>query len=161
MMSLYYGEAGRITVFRIRERWTGGDAAFLIRAARVMEKSQGLRKTVQAGCILLCRERMKKSLCDIPIIINNYWHMDLPEKKMRASLFTGAGGNGILTFIHFIFFFRQKGLLRSLGNRRFYGEPGSGVDSMAGFFLYEKQSGPLPSNSEASSLKPYRFGGRI
>ena len=94
----------------LKERWKGGDASFINPGFPGIGKIQRIMKNqLNPDASYYEGVATENILSVIPIIINNCWLMDLPEKKMQVNLFSEVHSDMDLIFIHFIFFFSMLG----------------------------------------------------
>ena len=143
----------------LKERWNGGDANFLLRAAQSLEKSRGFEKPVKPGASYYEGSAQK-------IFIRytyNYKQLMLygftGEKDAGEPFFRGAQRYGF-DFYSFHFFLRNRGMIRALAIGDFTVNLGQGLIQWQ-TIAFTKSSQALAIKREASCLKPYRSAGEF
>jgi Helix-hairpin-helix motif len=143
----------------LKERWKGGDAAFLVRASRVIEKSRGYQKPAKPG--------------------DSYYEGDPQEifirytynyKQLLAYGFSGDKDAGEpffrnvqrygFDFYSFHFFLQQSGIIRALAIGDFTVNMGQGLIQWQ-TTSFTKTSQALSIKREAPCLKPYHSAGEF
>ncbi|HEY4935759.1 MAG TPA: hypothetical protein VII44_04230, partial [Puia sp.] len=143
----------------LKERWRGGDAAFLMRAAQVIEKSKGFKKPANPGASYYEGSAMKI------FIRYTYNYKQLlafgftGEKDAGEPFFRGAQRYGF-DFYSFHFFLQQTGVIRALAIGDFTVNLGQGLIQWQ-TIAFTKSSQPLSIKREASCLRPYHSAGEF
>jgi hypothetical protein len=143
----------------LRERWRGGDAAFLIRAGQVLEKSKGFEKPADPGV-----SHYEGSALKIFIRYTYNYKQLLAygftgEKDAGEPFFRGAQRYGF-DFYSFHFFLQQRGVIRALAIGDFTVNLGQGLIQWQ-TIAFTKSSEPLAVKREAPCLRPYHSAGEF
>jgi len=143
----------------LRERWTGGDAAFLIRASQVMEKSKGFEKPLNPDA-----SYYKGSAQRI------FFRYTYNYKQLLSYGFTGDKDAGEpffrsaqrygFDFYSFHFFLRQQGIIQALAIGDFTVNLGQGLIQWQ-TIAFTKSSEALAIKREAACLRPYHSAGEF
>ena len=143
----------------LKERWQGGDAAFLIRIARVLEKSKGFQKPLHP------ESSYYEGSADKIFIRYLYNYKQLlsygftGEKDAGEPFFKGAQKYGF-DFYSFHFFLQRVGLIKALAIGDFTINFGQGlIQWQAASFT--KTSQVLAVKREAARLRPYHSAGEF
>jgi hypothetical protein len=143
----------------LKERWAGGDATFLLRAAQVLEKSKGYEKPSDPNASYYLGSAQKF------FIRYSYNYKQLlafgfsGEKDAGEPFFRAAQRYGF-DFYSFHFFLRQVGLIRALAIGDFTVNLGQGLIQWQTFST-TKSSQALAIKREADCLKPYHSAGEF
>ncbi|HEY8733029.1 MAG TPA: hypothetical protein VIL90_00595, partial [Puia sp.] len=143
----------------IRERWRGGDHAFLIRGSQVIEKSKGFEKPRSADA-----SHYKGSAQKIFMRYTYNYKQLLEygftgEKDAGEPFLKGAQRYGF-DFYSFHFFLQRAGLLRALAIGDFAVNLGQGLLQWQ-TVSFTKSSQALALKREASTFKPYHSAGEF
>ncbi len=142
-----------------KERWKGGDATVLMRAAQVLEKSKGFMKPVKPGNSYYEGSEQKI------FIRYTYNYKQLlaygftGDKDAGEPFFRGAQRYGF-DFYSFHFFLRHTGVIRSLAIGDFTVNMGQGLIQWQ-TISFTKSSQVLSIKREADCLRPYHSAGEF
>jgi len=158
---LPYIKAGRdeSVYSALKERWRGGDAAFLMRAGQVLEKSKGFEKPSSPGASYYTGSPQNF------FIRYSYNYRQLlafgftGEKDAGEPFFRSAQRNGF-DFYSFHFFLKQVGIIRALAIGDFTVNMGQGLIQWQTFSI-TKSSHALAIKREAECLRPYHAAGEF
>jgi Helix-hairpin-helix motif len=143
----------------LRERWKGGDESFLVRSARVLEKSKGFEAPSDSGKSYYEGSAMKV------FIRYTYNYKNLlafgftGEKDAGEPFFRGAQRYGF-DFYSFHFFLQHAGIVRALAIGDFTVNMGQGLIQWQSI-AFTKSAQTLAIKREASCLKPYHSAGEF
>jgi hypothetical protein len=143
----------------LRERLKGGDAAFLMRAAQVLEKSKGFEKPILPGASYYLGSPQKI------FVRYTYNYKQLlafgftGEKDAGEPFFRGAQRYGF-DFYSFHFFLQQRGIIKALAMGDFTVNLGQGLIQWQ-TISFTKSSQALAIKREASCLRPYHAAGEF
>ena len=143
----------------LKERWNGGDAALLIRAAQVVEKSKGYENQTKPNASFYEGTAQKI------FIRYTYNYKQLlaygftGEKDAGEPFFRGAQRYGF-DFYSFHFFLQHSGLIRSLAIGDFTVNLGQGLIQWQSY-SFTKSSQSLTIKREAPCLRPYHSAGEF
>jgi hypothetical protein len=143
----------------LRERWKGGDATYLVRAAQVLEKSRGFEEPATPGAAHYLGSPQKI------FIRYTYNYKQLlafgftGDKDAGEPFFSGAQRYGF-DFYSFHFFLQQRGILRALAVGDFTVNLGQGLMQWQ-TISFTKSSQALAIKREASCLRPYHSAGEF
>ena len=141
----------------LRERWRGGDADFLMRVSRTLEKSKGYENKNKPGVASYLGSPEKI------FVRYTYNYKQLlaygftGEKDAGEPFFRGAQRYGF-DFYSFHFFLQHSGLVRSLAIGDFTVNMGQGLIQWQTFSLV-KSSQTFGIKHESPALRPYRAAG--
>jgi Helix-hairpin-helix motif len=143
----------------LRDRWRGGDAAVLVRASQVIEKSKGFERPIEPGASYY--EGSPQNI----FIRYTYNYKQLlvfgftGEKDAGEPFFRGAQRYGF-DFYSFHFFLRQSGLIRALAIGDFTVNMGQGLIQWQ-TIAFTKTSQVISIKREAACLRPYHSAGEF
>ncbi len=143
----------------ISQRWKGGDAAFLMRVSRVIEKSRGFQRPVKPG------ESYYEGDPQNIFIRYTYKYKQLlmygfsGEKDAGEPFFRNVQRYGF-DFYSFHFFLQQAGIIRALAIGDFTVNMGQGLIQWQ-TTAFTKTSQALSIKREAPCLKPYHSAGEF
>ncbi len=143
----------------LRERWKGGDKSFLVRTARVLEKSKGFEKQSDSGKSYYEGSALKA------FIRYTYNYKNLlafgftGEKDAGEPFFRGAQRYGF-DFYSFHFFLQHVGIVRALAIGDFTVNMGQGLIQWQSI-AFTKSAQTLAIKREAPCLKPYHSAGEF
>jgi len=143
----------------LKERWKGGDAAVLIRAGQVIEKSKGFMKPDKPG-----NSYYEGSAQKIYIRYTYNYNQLLAfgftgDKDAGEPFFRGAQRYGF-DFYSFHFFLRHTGIIRALAIGDFTVNMGQGLIQWQ-TIAFTKSNQVLSIKREADCLKPYHSAGEF
>jgi hypothetical protein len=143
----------------MKERWKGGDAAFLIRGMQVLEKSKGFEKPANPGASYYEGTAQKI------FIRYTYNYKQLlafgfsGEKDAGEPFMRGAQRLGF-DFYSFHFFLQHAGLIRALAIGDFTVNMGQGLIQWQ-TTSFTKSSQAMAIKRESNCLRPYRSAGEF
>jgi hypothetical protein len=143
----------------LKERWKGGDAAFLIRTGQVIEKAKGFMKPDKPG------NSYYEGSAQKIFIRYTYNYKQLlafgftGDKDAGEPFFRGAKRYGF-DFYSFHFFLRHTGIIRALAMGDFTVNMGQGLIQWQ-TIAFTKTSQALSIKREADCLKPYHSSGEF
>jgi hypothetical protein len=143
----------------LRERWKGGDESFLMRTARVLEKSKGFEKQSDSGKSYYEGSAMKVFIRYIYNYKNLLAFGFTGEKDAGEPFFRGAQRYGF-DFYSFHFFLQRAGIVRALAIGDFAVNLGQGLIQWQSI-AFTKSAQSLAIKREASCLKPYHSAGEF
>ena len=142
---------------KLKERWSGGDAKFLARYGRVLEKSKGYDKPANpdANYYLGSRDRLflrysynYKNLLQ--------WGL-LADKDAGEQFFKGSQKQGF-DFYSFHFFARKLGIIKALAIGDFTVNFGQGLIQWQSL-AFKKNADAMAIKRQASTIRPYNSAG--